>query len=52
MRLLARAMTYKLAVLGLPVGGAKIGLRATPATATLSSHDFASRSSTGSPAVR
>jgi glutamate dehydrogenase/leucine dehydrogenase len=31
-RLLARAMTYKLAVLGLPVGGAKIGLRATPDT--------------------
>lgn len=27
MRLLARAMTYKLAVLGIPVGGAKIGLR-------------------------
>lgn len=30
MLLLARAMTYKLAVLGLEVGGAKIGLRATP----------------------
>jgi glutamate dehydrogenase (NAD(P)+) len=30
-RLLARAMTYKLAVLGIPVGGAKIGLRAMPA---------------------
>lgn len=29
LRLLARAMTYKLAVLGLRVGGAKIGLRAT-----------------------
>lgn len=29
MRLLARAMTYKLATLELPVGGAKIGLRAT-----------------------
>ncbi len=32
MRLLARAMTYKLAVLELPVGGAKLGLRATRAT--------------------
>jgi glutamate dehydrogenase/leucine dehydrogenase len=30
MLLLARAMTYKLAVLELPFGGAKIGLRATP----------------------
>ncbi len=30
MRLLARAMTYKLAVLEIPVGGAKIGLRASP----------------------
>ncbi|HMJ04440.1 MAG TPA: Glu/Leu/Phe/Val dehydrogenase dimerization domain-containing protein [Conexibacter sp.] len=30
MRLLARAMSYKLAVLGLPIGGAKIGLRASP----------------------
>jgi len=27
-KLLARAMTYKLAALGLPIGGAKIGLRA------------------------
>jgi glutamate dehydrogenase (NAD(P)+) len=31
MRLLARAMTYKLAVVGLQVGGAKIGLRSAPA---------------------
>jgi glutamate dehydrogenase (NAD(P)+) len=29
--LLARAMTYKLAAVGIPVGGAKIGLRAHPA---------------------
>ncbi len=32
MLLLARAMTYKLASIGLRVGGAKIGVRATPAT--------------------